>query len=61
MPGSKQTPPSLSLCQQVDLIKPGMIWCPLLIGVHGPHAGAAVLRKQLIEFCDTRLDNESLP
>ncbi|KAJ4773783.1 hypothetical protein LUZ62_058040 [Rhynchospora pubera] len=36
-----------------------------LIGVRGPRADAAVLRKQLIEFCDTRfqlkLDNESLP
>ncbi|CAL9766937.1 unnamed protein product [Musa acuminata subsp. burmannicoides] len=36
-----------------------------LIGVRGPRADAAVLRKQLIEFCDQRyqlkLDNESLP
>ncbi|WVZ57700.1 hypothetical protein U9M48_008053 [Paspalum notatum var. saurae] len=36
-----------------------------LIGVRGPRADAAVLRKQLVEFCDQRfrikLDNESLP
>lgn len=36
-----------------------------LIGVRGPRADAAVLRKQLSEFCDQRyqlkLDNESLP
>uniref|UniRef100_A0ACD5TI78 Uncharacterized protein n=1 Tax=Avena sativa TaxID=4498 RepID=A0ACD5TI78_AVESA len=36
-----------------------------LIGVRGPRADAAVIRKQLIEFCDQRfrikLDNESLP
>lgn len=36
-----------------------------LIGIRGPRADAAVLRKQLIEFCDTRfqlkLDNECLP
>lgn len=36
-----------------------------LIGVRGPRADAAVLRRQLIEFCDQRyqlkLDNESLP
>ncbi|KAJ0970756.1 hypothetical protein J5N97_018715 [Dioscorea zingiberensis] len=36
-----------------------------LIGIRGPRADAAVLRKQLIEFCDQRfqlkLDNESLP
>ncbi|KAG4946118.1 hypothetical protein JHK87_042125 [Glycine soja] len=37
----------------------------VLIGVRGPRADAAALRKQLIEFCDLRfmlkLDNESLP
>ncbi|XP_078446037.1 intron maturase, type II family protein [Wolffia australiana] len=37
----------------------------LLIGVRGPRADAASLRKQLIEFCDQKfllkLDNESLP
>ncbi|KAL9320623.1 hypothetical protein ACSQ67_012462 [Phaseolus vulgaris] len=37
----------------------------ILIGVRGPRADAAALRKQLIEFCDQRfmlkLDNESLP
>ncbi|XP_027332638.1 nuclear intron maturase 2, mitochondrial isoform X2 [Abrus precatorius] len=37
----------------------------ILIGVRGPRADAATLRKQLIEFCDQRfmlkLDNESLP
>ncbi|XP_020247965.1 uncharacterized protein LOC109825525 [Asparagus officinalis] len=36
-----------------------------LIGVRGPRADAAVLRKELSEFCDQRyqlkLDNESLP
>ncbi|KAJ4978191.1 hypothetical protein NE237_008971 [Protea cynaroides] len=36
-----------------------------LIGVRGPRADAATLRKQLIEFCDQKyllkLDNESLP
>lgn len=36
-----------------------------LIGVRGPRADAATLRKQLIEFCDEKymlkLDNESLP
>ncbi|XP_076950302.1 nuclear intron maturase 2, mitochondrial-like [Bidens hawaiensis] len=36
-----------------------------LIGVRGPRADAAILRKQLIEFCDEKymlkLDNESLP
>ncbi|KAL4585976.1 hypothetical protein LXL04_010604 [Taraxacum kok-saghyz] len=36
-----------------------------LIGVRGPRADAAVLRKQLIEFCDQKynlkIDNESLP
>ncbi|XP_074564123.1 nuclear intron maturase 2, mitochondrial [Curcuma longa] len=36
-----------------------------LVGVRGPRADAAVLRKQLIEFCDQRyqlkLDNENLP
>ncbi|MFS8003606.1 hypothetical protein Hanom_Chr13g01215901 [Helianthus anomalus] len=36
-----------------------------LIGVRGPRADAAILRKQLIEFCDQKymlkLDNESLP
>lgn len=37
----------------------------VLIGVRGPRADAATLRKQLIEFCDQKymlkLDNESLP
>ncbi|XP_059656710.1 nuclear intron maturase 2, mitochondrial [Cornus florida] len=37
----------------------------ILIGVRGPRADAATLRKQLIEFCDEKyllkLDNESLP
>ncbi|KAK7331267.1 hypothetical protein VNO77_25487 [Canavalia gladiata] len=37
----------------------------ILIGVRGPRADAATLRKQLIEFCDQRfmlkVDNESLP
>lgn len=37
----------------------------VLIGVRGPRADAAILRKQLIEFCDQKyqlkLDNESLP
>ncbi|KAL7141856.1 hypothetical protein ABFS83_08G082600 [Erythranthe nasuta] len=37
----------------------------ILIGVRGPRADAAILRKQLIEFCDQKymlkLDNESLP
>ncbi|XVE57509.1 hypothetical protein DITRI_Ditri04bG0096300 [Diplodiscus trichospermus] len=37
----------------------------VLIGIHGPRADAATLRKQLIEFCDLKymikLDNESLP
>ncbi|KAK2988097.1 hypothetical protein RJ640_023846 [Escallonia rubra] len=37
----------------------------ILIGVRGPRADAATLRKQLIEFCDKtymlKLDNESLP
>ncbi|XP_061350507.1 nuclear intron maturase 2, mitochondrial [Gastrolobium bilobum] len=37
----------------------------ILIGVRGPRADAATLKKQLIEFCDQRfmlkLDNESLP
>ncbi|KAL5973704.1 Nuclear intron maturase 2, mitochondrial [Asimina triloba] len=37
----------------------------ILIGVRGPRADAAVLRKQLIEFCEQKyllkLDNESLP
>ncbi|XP_060207507.1 nuclear intron maturase 2, mitochondrial [Lycium barbarum] len=37
----------------------------ILIGVRGPRADAATLRKQLIEFCDQKymlkLDNESLP
>lgn len=36
-----------------------------LIGVRGPRADAAIIRKQLVEFCDQRfrikLDNESLP
>lgn len=36
-----------------------------LIGVRGPRADAAILRKQLIEFCDEKymlkLDNECLP
>ncbi|OWM83128.1 nuclear intron maturase 2, mitochondrial [Punica granatum] len=37
----------------------------ILIGVRGPRADAATLRKQLIEFCDQKymlkLDNETLP
>ncbi|KAK8578919.1 hypothetical protein V6N12_069262 [Hibiscus sabdariffa] len=37
----------------------------ILIGIRGPRADAATLRKQLIEFCDQKymikLDNESLP
>lgn len=37
----------------------------ILIGVRGPRADAATLRKQLIEFCDQKymlkLDNECLP
>ncbi|KAK9691573.1 hypothetical protein RND81_09G205500 [Saponaria officinalis] len=37
----------------------------ILIGVRGPRADAAILRKQLIDFCDQKyllkLDNESLP
>ncbi|RYQ97190.1 hypothetical protein HN51_043717 [Arachis hypogaea] len=37
----------------------------ILVGVRGPRADAASLRKQLIEFCDQKymlkLDNESLP
>lgn len=37
----------------------------ILIGVRGPRADAATLRKQLIEFCDqklmVKLDNECLP
>uniref|UniRef100_M0ZNU6 RNA binding protein n=2 Tax=Solanum tuberosum TaxID=4113 RepID=M0ZNU6_SOLTU len=37
----------------------------ILIGVRGPRADAATLRKQLIEFCDQKymlkLDNEGLP
>uniref|UniRef100_A0A1D1YVJ8 Putative mitochondrial protein ymf11 n=1 Tax=Anthurium amnicola TaxID=1678845 RepID=A0A1D1YVJ8_9ARAE len=37
----------------------------ILLGVRGPRADAAELRKQLIEFCDQKyilkLDNESLP
>ncbi|EPS73440.1 hypothetical protein M569_01312, partial [Genlisea aurea] len=37
----------------------------ILIGVRGPRADAATLRKQLIEFCDQKymlkLDNESVP
>ncbi|XP_027098681.1 nuclear intron maturase 2, mitochondrial [Coffea eugenioides] len=37
----------------------------ILIGVRGPRADAATLRKQLIEFCDQKymlkLDNEDLP
>uniref|UniRef100_A0A5B7C0Y0 Domain X domain-containing protein n=1 Tax=Davidia involucrata TaxID=16924 RepID=A0A5B7C0Y0_DAVIN len=37
----------------------------ILIGIRGPRADAATLRKQLIEFCDKKyllkLDNESLP
>ncbi|XP_031484148.1 nuclear intron maturase 2, mitochondrial [Nymphaea colorata] len=37
----------------------------ILIGVRGPRADAATIRKQLIEFCDEKyalkLDNESLP
>ncbi|KAL2521172.1 Intron maturase [Forsythia ovata] len=37
----------------------------VLIGIRGPRADAATLRKQLIEFCDQKymlkLDNESLP
>ncbi|XP_007039600.2 PREDICTED: uncharacterized mitochondrial protein ymf11 [Theobroma cacao] len=37
----------------------------ILIGIRGPRADAATLRKQLIEFCDLKymikLDNESLP
>ncbi|KAJ7942745.1 Intron maturase, type II family protein [Quillaja saponaria] len=37
----------------------------ILIGVRGPRADAATLRKQLIDFCDQKymlkLDNESLP
>lgn len=37
----------------------------ILVGVRGPRADAATLRKELIEFCDQRfllkLDNESLP
>ncbi|KAA8522105.1 hypothetical protein F0562_012581 [Nyssa sinensis] len=37
----------------------------ILIGIRGPRADAAILRKQLIEFCDKKyllkLDNENLP
>ncbi|EXB57734.1 putative mitochondrial protein ymf11 [Morus notabilis] len=37
----------------------------ILIGIRGPRADAATLRKELIEFCDQKymlkLDNESLP
>ncbi|GJM91518.1 hypothetical protein PR202_ga07895 [Eleusine coracana subsp. coracana] len=48
--------------RKVDYIRYGGHF---LIGVRGPRADAAVLRKQLIEFCDQRfrikLDNESLP
>ncbi|TYI91416.1 hypothetical protein E1A91_D03G191000v1 [Gossypium mustelinum] len=37
----------------------------ILIGIRGPRADAATLRKQLIEFCDQKymikLDNESIP
>ncbi|POO00207.1 Domain X [Trema orientale] len=37
----------------------------ILVGIRGPRADAATLRKQLIEFCDQKymlkLDNESLP
>ncbi|XVF52424.1 hypothetical protein PTKIN_Ptkin05aG0016900 [Pterospermum kingtungense] len=37
----------------------------ILIGIRGPRADAATLRKQFIEFCDQKymikLDNESLP
>lgn len=48
--------------RKVDYIRYGGHF---LIGVRGPRADAAVLRKQLVEFCDQRfrikLDNESLP
>lgn len=37
----------------------------ILVGIRGPRADAATLRKQLIEFCDQKyllkLDNDSLP
>lgn len=48
--------------QKIDFIRYGG---HILIGVRGPRADAATLRKQLIEFCDQKymlkLDNESLP
>ncbi|XP_019055392.1 PREDICTED: uncharacterized protein LOC109115616 [Nelumbo nucifera] len=48
--------------RKVDYIRYGG---HILIGVRGPRADAATLRKQLIEFCDQKyllkLDNESLP
>ncbi|KAL5231112.1 hypothetical protein ABZP36_029888 [Zizania latifolia] len=48
--------------RKVDYIRYGGHF---LIGVRGPRADAAVLRKQLVEFCDQRfrikLDNENLP
>ncbi|KAE8731952.1 putative Zuotin [Hibiscus syriacus] len=41
------------------------LWRSYLIGIRGPRADAATLRKQLIEFCDQKymikLDNDSLP
>ncbi|MQM05683.1 hypothetical protein Taro_038500, partial [Colocasia esculenta] len=48
--------------RKIDFIRYGG---HILIGVRGPRADAAALRKQLIEFCDLKfllkLDNESLP
>ncbi|XP_068642602.1 nuclear intron maturase 2, mitochondrial [Aristolochia californica] len=48
--------------RKVDYIRYGG---HILIGVRGPRADAATLRKQLIEFCEQKylikLDNESLP
>lgn len=48
--------------RKIDFIRYGG---HILIGVRGPRADAATLRKQLIEFCDQKymlkLDNESLP
>lgn len=48
--------------RKIDFIRYGG---HILIGVRGPRADAATLRKQLIDFCDQKymlkLDNESLP
>ncbi|CAA7411045.1 unnamed protein product [Spirodela intermedia] len=48
--------------RKVDFVRYGG---HILIGVRGPRADAATLRKQLIDFCDQKyslkMDNESLP